>query len=143
MLGTLVGGLLAILGGVTGQLLIYLLKRKRDITNEKKQVYINVINVLYKMKIDNLASNFDMFDLIAKIQLFASDEVVDEFEKTKNYYLDYKNNIICEKEFLDNIDAFINVIIAIMRRELKTETVNSKKLYSLTVGKRKENHNAD
>ncbi len=143
MLGTLVGGLLAILGGVTGQLLIYLLKRKRDITNEKKQVYINVINILYKMKIDNLASNFDMFDLIAKIQLFASDEVVDEFEKTKNYYLDYKNNIICEKEFLDNIDAFINVIIAIMRRELKTETVNSKKLYSLTVGKRKENHNAD
>ena len=143
MLGTLVGGLLAILGGVTGQLLIYLLKRKRDITNEKKQVYINVINVLYKMKIDNLASNFDMFDLIAKIQLFASDEVVDEFEKTKNYYLDYKNNIICEKEFLDNIDAFINVIIATMRRELKTETVNSKKLYSLTVGKRKENHNAD
>lgn len=137
MLGVIIGGLIAVLGGIAGQIITYFLNRKATKNTEKKNVYINMLSISHEMIGGILTSNCDICELLARAKLFGSDEVAKEFEKIKNYYFEYKYDRIEDNKFREQINAHINVMSSTMRKELKSETKKSKELYRLTIGNKK------
>ena len=143
------GAILATLGGIITEIIIFKIQQRKDKKDKKTEAYIKILTFLHTIKFTKSSEKEFTFQQIAEVtalgKLYGSEKMQQCYDMAVEAISNMYNLAWQSEEYekkIKEVNSLISVLTAQMKKEINLSDNNSEKLLQLTL-ERKETENAN